>query len=365
MPLCRACCNRPRPYTGSTCEQAVPRRLPVRLFWSGARSLYRRGDSAWQSIRRFPHARIELSVRWSGRGSVRIERDVCVGADTTIVVPAAAELRLGRGARIGRDCELSVFRCVEIGERTSLQNRTQVHGDVTIGRGCVGAANLYVSSAWHEYARTAALPIRVQEYQRVRSAGAELSRPVAIGDDCWLGINVVVMPGVTIGRGCIVGANSVVTGDLMPYIIAAGAPARQIGARLQFVPPRRIDAALDADLPYFYAGFRQLGANESEDLTPVRVRGGWPVALHFVLALDSAPGEETTVMLDATTPGVLSHGSETREVSLGRHSVRFTAQPDRTGFLPFAWRPAEESAVGALVVIEAAIDGSPADRTAS
>jgi acetyltransferase-like isoleucine patch superfamily enzyme len=286
-----------------------------------------------------------------------------VGARTTMVVPAGAELHLGRGARIGRDCELSVFRRVEIGERTSLQNRSQVHGDVSIGRGCVGAANLYVSSAWHEYARTAALPIRVQEYQRVRSTGTELSRPVSIGDDCWLGINVVVMPGVTIGRGCVVGANSVVTGDLKPYVIAAGAPARQIGVRLQFVPPRHIDAASDADLPYFYAGFRQLGADESEDRTPVRVRGGWPVAQHFVLALDGAAGEQVRVTLDATTPGALLHGSETREVTPGRHSVCFPARPDGTGLLGFMWRPRSGSAGDVPIVIEAGMEGFASGRT--
>ena len=51
-------------------------------------------------------------------------------------------------------------------------------------------------------------------------------RPVVIGANSWLGTGVVVTPGVTIGRGVMVGANSVVTKDLPDHCVAAGAPAR-------------------------------------------------------------------------------------------------------------------------------------------
>ena len=46
------------------------------------------------------------------------------------------------------------------------------------------------------------------------------------GDSVWLGAGCVVLPGVTIGRGTIVGAGSVVVGDLPPMCLAAGVPAR-------------------------------------------------------------------------------------------------------------------------------------------
>ena len=54
--------------------------------------------------------------------------------------------------------------------------------------------------------------------------------PVSIGDGSWLGIKVAVMPNVSIGKGCVIGANSVVTRDVPDYHIAAGAPARVIKA---------------------------------------------------------------------------------------------------------------------------------------
>ncbi len=54
------------------------------------------------------------------------------------------------------------------------------------------------------------------------------SKPVIIGDNVWLGEFVSVLPGVTIGNGTIVGANSVVTKNLPEYVIAVGAPAKPI-----------------------------------------------------------------------------------------------------------------------------------------
>jgi acetyltransferase-like isoleucine patch superfamily enzyme len=49
--------------------------------------------------------------------------------------------------------------------------------------------------------------------------------PTRIGDNCWLGANVVVTSGVTIGQRCVIGANSVVTRDIPAFSVAAGAPA--------------------------------------------------------------------------------------------------------------------------------------------
>lgn len=53
-------------------------------------------------------------------------------------------------------------------------------------------------------------------------------QPIVIEDDVWLGMNVLVLKGVTIGRGSLVGANSVVTRDIPPYSVAVGSPARVV-----------------------------------------------------------------------------------------------------------------------------------------
>jgi acetyltransferase-like isoleucine patch superfamily enzyme len=54
----------------------------------------------------------------------------------------------------------------------------------------------------------------------------EFGHPVKIGDDCWIGGNVVILPGVTIGEGCTIGAGSVVTKDIPPFSVAVGSPCK-------------------------------------------------------------------------------------------------------------------------------------------
>lgn len=56
---------------------------------------------------------------------------------------------------------------------------------------------------------------------------------VRIGDHVWIGYRAIIMPGVTIGDGVVVGAGAVVTRDVAPYTIVAGAPAHPIGKRMQ------------------------------------------------------------------------------------------------------------------------------------
>lgn len=51
------------------------------------------------------------------------------------------------------------------------------------------------------------------------------AKPVAIGSGCWIGANVIVLPGVTIGDGAVVGAGSIVSRDIPPNVVAVGAPA--------------------------------------------------------------------------------------------------------------------------------------------
>lgn len=57
---------------------------------------------------------------------------------------------------------------------------------------------------------------------------ATYGRPVVIGDNVWIGVNSTILPGVSIGCGAIIGANSVVTKDVPPMTVVAGNPARII-----------------------------------------------------------------------------------------------------------------------------------------
>jgi len=59
----------------------------------------------------------------------------------------------------------------------------------------------------------------------------DLNRPVIIGNDVWIGEGVFINGGVMIGHGAVIGAHSVVTHDVPPYAVVAGAPARTIRYR--------------------------------------------------------------------------------------------------------------------------------------
>lgn len=95
-------------------------------------------------------------------------------------------------------------------------------GEVTIGSNCLFGSNVLVSDNAHgSYADGCDDPTSAPADRPLRTKGS-----VTIGDRCWLGDNVVVLSGVSIGDGCIVAANSVVTHSLDSNCIAAGSPAR-------------------------------------------------------------------------------------------------------------------------------------------
>lgn len=108
---------------------------------------------------------------------------------------------------------------IGIGEGTFLNLGVQVAAVdlVEIGRHCMLANGCFVTDADHRFDdRDTPVP-----WQGFTSKG-----PTRLGDNVWCGANVVITSGVTVGERCVIGANSVVTADLPPFSIAAGAPAR-------------------------------------------------------------------------------------------------------------------------------------------
>lgn len=117
----------------------------------------------------------------------------------------------------GADPRLSLGSDVYIGPDTYLG----AYQPITIGANVLIGDHCHLTSGNHRFEKRT-VPIRDQGVD-----GA----PIIVEDDVWLGSHVIVLPGVTIGTGAIVGAGSVVTKNVPPYEIWAGAPARFIKSR--------------------------------------------------------------------------------------------------------------------------------------
>jgi acetyltransferase-like isoleucine patch superfamily enzyme len=163
---------------------------------------------------------------------------------------------LGDSVYLGRQVEITAAGggAVQIGNDTSLQDGDIIYGDVRIGSHCLFGRQVFVASRGHNFREQPAWLIRDQDaaaLARLPNAGP----CTVIEDDCWIAQNVVVMPGVYIGRGAVLGANCVVTHDVGAYEVHGGVPNRKIGMRLDFRPPALLCATEDDCLPYFYRGF--------------------------------------------------------------------------------------------------------------
>lgn len=110
-------------------------------------------------------------------------------------------LTIGDGTYIGRFAHVNAWR------------------EVTIEDNVLIADRVFISDADHKY-EDIKVPVILQ--------GDTFKGPVRLKAGCWLGVGVVVLPGVTVGRNAVVAANSVVTKDVPDYAVVAGAPAKLI-----------------------------------------------------------------------------------------------------------------------------------------
>jgi acetyltransferase-like isoleucine patch superfamily enzyme len=206
---------------------------------------------------RYPALECDPTVNFAVQGEVEYAAGASLGTGCNIIVSEGTKLVLGKSCFIGRYVEIGPGPLIEIGDSTSIQDRCVILGEVKLGRFCVLSYDLYISSGHHIFDRKPHAMIRDQdrEFGDATDAPSHDTSRIIVEDDVWLGVHVVVMPGVTIGRGCVIGANSVVTRSLLPYSVAAGAPARVIRKRLEFAPPAAIDWQNENDIPYFYRGF--------------------------------------------------------------------------------------------------------------
>jgi acetyltransferase-like isoleucine patch superfamily enzyme len=130
------------------------------------------------------------------------------------VIAEEASVRIGNWCFVGPGAKIWTMAGITIGDRVFISHGVQVFDN-----------NSHSLSAAERHAR----------FRELRTVGRHLQpemvvrRPIHIGDDVWIGFNCAIMKGVTVGRGAVIGAGSVITHDVDPYTVVVGNPARVVG----------------------------------------------------------------------------------------------------------------------------------------
>ena len=136
-----------------------------------------------------------------------------------------------KGLSLGYMCRIECSngrKTLFIGERTIIGDLAHIvaNESVTIGNEVLIASRVFISDTSHgNYNENLG---RISEPCIPPNDRNLFTRRVSIGDKCWIGENVSILPGSSIGSGSIIGANAVVTGTVPPFSIAVGSPCKVI-----------------------------------------------------------------------------------------------------------------------------------------
>lgn len=124
---------------------------------------------------------------------------------------------------LGKQSVIESYCCINnavgdvvIGDHTRIGIHNTIIGPVCIGNHVNLAQGITVTALNHNFEDVT---------KRIDEQGIS-TKPVIIGDDVWIGANAVVLPGVTIGRHCVVAAGAVVTKDVPDHSVVGGVPAK-------------------------------------------------------------------------------------------------------------------------------------------
>ena len=166
--------------------------------------------SFYHTLGRVQFASLGRSSRFQGwiempqrGGRISIGRNAHICSQVEFSVTAGAELIVGDDVFIGRGTLISSHRRVHLGAHVLIAEHVSIH-DNNHGRS------------------DATRPIGQQGFT---------DKPLYVGDGSWIGARCILVKGAGLGRGCVLGAGSVLTRELADYSVATGAPARTRSTR--------------------------------------------------------------------------------------------------------------------------------------
>jgi len=147
-----------------------------------------------------------------------------VQIDGPITIIGTANVSIGERSRISRQVELGTEEegRIKIGENVRINRGTTIfaYDRIEIGEHTLIGEFVTIRDANHG----------ISPEHLIRTQAHE-AKTIMIGKDVWIGRGAVILPGVTLGDGCVIGANSVVTKDVAEGMIAVGSPAKAIRKR--------------------------------------------------------------------------------------------------------------------------------------
>lgn len=185
-------------------------RLSARLkLWAQKWRYYEHNSLPWNRVQiHWELMRRGAFARWPLHGNVlealrerrlEIGEHVLFEPDVWLTAPAPARIKIGQGTFLNLGVMIAAAELVELGAH------------------CMFANGCFVTDADHRFDD----PDKPVPWQGFTPEG-----PTRVGDNVWCGAHVVITGGVTVGERCVIGANSVVTRDIPPFSVAAGAPAK-------------------------------------------------------------------------------------------------------------------------------------------
>lgn len=144
-----------------------------------------------------------------------------------IYMRGKSSISYGEGLTTGHACRFDLpgrnIKTLTIGKYCEIGDNVHIVASekVVIGDNCLMASKIFISDTNHgDYSGENQSPPELPPNDRKL-----ITRSVSIGNNVWIGENVCILPGVKIGNGCIIGANSVVNKDVPDNCIVAGVPA--------------------------------------------------------------------------------------------------------------------------------------------
>jgi len=169
---------------------------------------------------------------FSGLPNLLIEQNSSIHIGDLCIIRNMIEIRSLKSSSVslGRNCRIDNFvrllstnqSKLSIGNNSRIGFGTIMNGgsDLTIGENVLVSGYVYIQTSNHLMARS----------NRIINQGFD-HKPIIIEDDVWIGAHSIILPGVKLGKGCVIGANSVVTRDTEEYSLNVGSPTKLISYR--------------------------------------------------------------------------------------------------------------------------------------